>query len=94
MRRDLQLEDAEGLDCLPNSTIFEQLTLMEYEKNFTEAKVQDKGKGIMVEPEKPLKKKDQISFDEQEAIRLQDEFDEEERLAREKDEASIALTEE
>ncbi|GKC47479.1 hypothetical protein Tco_1065201, partial [Tanacetum coccineum] len=32
MRRDLQLEDAEGVDCLPNSTIFEQLTLMGYEK--------------------------------------------------------------
>ncbi|GKB96657.1 retrovirus-related pol polyprotein from transposon TNT 1-94 [Tanacetum coccineum] len=28
VRRDLQLEDAEGLDCLPNATIFEQLTLM------------------------------------------------------------------
>ncbi|GKD36335.1 hypothetical protein Tco_1251844 [Tanacetum coccineum] len=26
--RDLQLEDVEGVDCLPNSTIFEQLTLM------------------------------------------------------------------
>nr|GFA70481.1 hypothetical protein [Tanacetum cinerariifolium] len=25
---DLQLEDAEGVDCLPNDTIFEQLTLM------------------------------------------------------------------
>ncbi|GJT24638.1 hypothetical protein Tco_0894575 [Tanacetum coccineum] len=57
-------------------------------------KVQDKGKGIMVEPEKPLKKKDQISFDEQEAIRLQAEFDEENRLTREKDEANVALTEE
>ncbi|GKD28765.1 hypothetical protein Tco_1239543 [Tanacetum coccineum] len=31
-----------------------------------------------------MKKKDQISFDEQEAIRLQAEFDKEERLAREK----------
>ncbi|GJW22178.1 hypothetical protein Tco_0032800 [Tanacetum coccineum] len=34
-------------------------------------------KGIVIielEPEKPLKKKDQISFDEQEAIRLQAEF--------------------
>ncbi|GJW46289.1 hypothetical protein Tco_0077935 [Tanacetum coccineum] len=60
----------------------------------SQAKVQDKGKGIMVEPEKPLKKKDQISFDEQEAIRLQAEFDEEDRLAREKDEANVALTEE
>ncbi|GJY24194.1 putative ribonuclease H-like domain-containing protein [Tanacetum coccineum] len=32
IRRDFQLEDAEGVDCLPNSTIFEQLTLMGYEK--------------------------------------------------------------
>ncbi|GKD94993.1 hypothetical protein Tco_1374830 [Tanacetum coccineum] len=28
IRRDLQLEDAEDVDCLPNATIFEQLTLM------------------------------------------------------------------
>ncbi|GJY31193.1 hypothetical protein Tco_0414688 [Tanacetum coccineum] len=28
VRRYLQLEDAEGVDCLPNPTIFEQLTLM------------------------------------------------------------------
>ncbi|GJT74274.1 hypothetical protein Tco_1040999 [Tanacetum coccineum] len=28
VRRNLQLEDAEGDDCLPNATIFEQLTLM------------------------------------------------------------------
>ncbi|GKD13008.1 hypothetical protein Tco_1197415 [Tanacetum coccineum] len=28
VRRDLQLEDAEGADCLPNATIFEQLTLI------------------------------------------------------------------
>ncbi|GJZ12790.1 hypothetical protein Tco_0548020 [Tanacetum coccineum] len=32
VRRDLQLEDAEGVDCLPNATIFEQLTLMGYEQ--------------------------------------------------------------
>ncbi|GKG50730.1 hypothetical protein Tco_0538854, partial [Tanacetum coccineum] len=31
VRRDPQLEDAEGVDCLPNATIFEQLTLMGYE---------------------------------------------------------------
>ncbi|GJU79286.1 putative ribonuclease H-like domain-containing protein [Tanacetum coccineum] len=41
-----------------------------------------------------IKKKDQISFDEQEAIRLQPEFDEEVRLVREKDEANVALIEE
>ncbi|GJU87927.1 putative ribonuclease H-like domain-containing protein [Tanacetum coccineum] len=46
---------------------------------------QDKGKEIMIEePVKPMKKKDQISFDEETALKLQDEFDEEERLAREK----------
>ncbi|GKC48531.1 hypothetical protein Tco_1071276 [Tanacetum coccineum] len=32
VRRDLQLKDAEGVDCLPNATTFEQLTLMGYEK--------------------------------------------------------------
>ncbi|GJX55719.1 hypothetical protein Tco_0285616 [Tanacetum coccineum] len=28
VRRELQLEDVEGIDCLPNSTIFEELTRM------------------------------------------------------------------
>ncbi|GKD90885.1 hypothetical protein Tco_1366392 [Tanacetum coccineum] len=28
VRRDLQLEDANGVDCLPNATIFDQLTLI------------------------------------------------------------------
>ncbi|GJV99039.1 hypothetical protein Tco_1554291 [Tanacetum coccineum] len=32
VRRDLQLEDEEGVDCLPNATIFKQLALMGYEK--------------------------------------------------------------
>ncbi|GJU12201.1 uncharacterized mitochondrial protein-like protein [Tanacetum coccineum] len=32
IRRDLQLGDANGVDCLPNAAIFEQLTLMGYEK--------------------------------------------------------------
>ncbi|GKE81658.1 hypothetical protein Tco_1551658, partial [Tanacetum coccineum] len=32
VRRDLKLEDVEGIDCLPNSTIFEQLALIGYEK--------------------------------------------------------------
>ncbi|GJZ54970.1 hypothetical protein Tco_0610163 [Tanacetum coccineum] len=59
----------------------------------------DKGKGIMIEePVKPMKRKDQISFDKETALRLQAEFDEEERLAREKaekeKEANTALIEE
>nr|GEY79683.1 hypothetical protein [Tanacetum cinerariifolium] len=58
----------------------------------------EKGKGIMIqEPVKP-KKKDQIRLDEETAKRLQAEFDEEERLAKEKAkkerEANIALIEE
>ncbi|GJY68652.1 putative ribonuclease H-like domain-containing protein [Tanacetum coccineum] len=48
-------------------------------------KVQDKGKGIMVkEPKKPMKKKELIRLDEEIASKLQAEFDEEVRLAREK----------
>ncbi|GJZ66625.1 hypothetical protein Tco_0623321 [Tanacetum coccineum] len=56
----------------------------------SQEKVQDKVKGIMVEEPVKMNKKDQMSFDEQEAKRLQAEFDEEERLAREKDEANLA----
>ncbi|GJV81599.1 putative ribonuclease H-like domain-containing protein [Tanacetum coccineum] len=32
IRRDLQLEDAEGTECLPTATIFEELTRIGYEK--------------------------------------------------------------
>ncbi|GJW42035.1 hypothetical protein Tco_0070834, partial [Tanacetum coccineum] len=58
----------------------------------------DKGKGILIEePVKSTKKKDQIRLDEETALRLQAEFDEEERLAREsaqkEEEANIALIE-
>ncbi|GKF20642.1 hypothetical protein Tco_0069280, partial [Tanacetum coccineum] len=65
----------------------------------SQAKVQDKGKGKMVEePVKYMKKKDLIRLDEEIASKLQAEFDEEARLAREKaekeQEANVALTEE
>ncbi|GKE69698.1 hypothetical protein Tco_1527770 [Tanacetum coccineum] len=61
-----------------------------------------KVKGIVFqEPEKsvkPMKKKDQINFDEEVALKLQAEFDKEERLAREKakkeKQANIALIKE
>ncbi|GJS92370.1 hypothetical protein Tco_0799338 [Tanacetum coccineum] len=55
----------------------------------SQVKVQDKGKGIMVEEPLKMKKKDQMIFDEQEAIRLQTKFDEDERLTREEEEANI-----
>ncbi|GJY63886.1 hypothetical protein Tco_0465346 [Tanacetum coccineum] len=63
-------------------------------KSLSSQQSQDKGKGILIEP---VKKKDQILLDEETALNLQAEFDEEERLAREKaekeQEANIALIE-
>ncbi|GJZ92169.1 hypothetical protein Tco_0664234 [Tanacetum coccineum] len=53
--------------------------------------LKDKGKGIMVEEPLKMKKKDQVLFDEQEAIRIQAQFDEEARIARKKEEADAAL---
>ncbi|GKA67333.1 hypothetical protein Tco_0767141, partial [Tanacetum coccineum] len=58
----------------------------------------DKGKVKMVEPEKPLKKKDQIAMDEEVArnlqAQLQAELEDEERISRLKEEkANIALLE-
>ncbi|GKA42467.1 hypothetical protein Tco_0735127 [Tanacetum coccineum] len=59
----------------------------------------DNGKGMMIEEHvKPMKKKVQIMLDEEVALKLQVEIDDEERLAREKakkeKEANIALSEE
>ncbi|GJW89477.1 hypothetical protein Tco_0164817 [Tanacetum coccineum] len=59
---------------------------------------QDKGKAKMIEFEKPLKKKDQIMYDQEVALnlqaQLQAELEEEERLTRQKEEeANIALIE-
>ncbi|GJY44951.1 hypothetical protein Tco_0433164 [Tanacetum coccineum] len=56
----------------------------------SQVKVQDKGKGIMEEHEKPIKKKDQIRHDEEVAQRLQGqmqaELEEEDRLVRQREE--------
>ncbi|GKD66658.1 hypothetical protein Tco_1308766, partial [Tanacetum coccineum] len=61
--------------------------------------VKDKGKGIMIEHEVPLKRKDQIALDEQIAKDIQAKLDaellEEQKLARkqQEEEANIALIE-
>ncbi|GJZ55494.1 putative ribonuclease H-like domain-containing protein, partial [Tanacetum coccineum] len=56
----------------------------------SQSQVKDKGKGIMVEPKVPLKKKDRVALNEEMArnleARLQAELIEEERLARQKEE--------
>ncbi|GKE19870.1 hypothetical protein Tco_1431382, partial [Tanacetum coccineum] len=41
VRRDLQLEDAEGIECLPNADIFEQLALMGFVQVFLDKQVGD-----------------------------------------------------
>ncbi|GJZ09961.1 hypothetical protein Tco_0544244, partial [Tanacetum coccineum] len=58
----------------------------------------DKGKEKMIESEKPLKKKDQITYDQEVALnlqaQLQAELDKDERISRQKEkEANIALIE-
>ncbi|GKF34521.1 hypothetical protein Tco_0107721, partial [Tanacetum coccineum] len=72
-------------------------------KTFSSSQLQlpqakDKGKAKMVEPEKPLKKKDQIKMDEEVArnlkAQLQVELEEEERISRlNKEKSNIALLE-
>ncbi|GJW37295.1 putative ribonuclease H-like domain-containing protein [Tanacetum coccineum] len=77
-----------------NMTVDEVTTKVSAATTTTTAIISTPKKGIVItklEPEKPLKKKDQISFDEQEAIRLQAEFDEVERLARDVDEVKCSL---
>ncbi|GJX38219.1 hypothetical protein Tco_0251522 [Tanacetum coccineum] len=60
--------------------------------------IKDKGKAIMIEPEVPLKKKDQVALDEDLARNLQAQLEteliEEERIVRKKEkEANVALIE-
>ncbi|GKE15623.1 hypothetical protein Tco_1423200, partial [Tanacetum coccineum] len=75
------------------TTIADELILAQTLIEIKAAKPKDKGKAKMIESEEPLKMKlkDQVLFDEQKAIRLQAQFDEEERIAREKEEANAAL---
>ncbi|GJW31392.1 hypothetical protein Tco_0051424 [Tanacetum coccineum] len=72
----------------------EEITLAQALQELRTAKPKDKGKGKMVEPEpvKKFLKKYQIRLDEELAFKLQ--VEEEERHAREKYEANVALTEE
>ncbi|GKC76635.1 hypothetical protein Tco_1127409 [Tanacetum coccineum] len=58
----------------------DEITLAQALAELKSVKPKDKGKGIMVEEPLKMKKKDQINFDEQEAIRLQAKFDEEAKI--------------
>nr|GEY24841.1 hypothetical protein [Tanacetum cinerariifolium] len=86
----------------PTTTIIanvdDELTLEKALIVIITAKPKDKGKAKMIEPEKPLKNKDQIALDEEVARKLEAEIrakiEEEERIAMEKDEANKAVIEE
>ncbi|GJT13164.1 hypothetical protein Tco_0860206 [Tanacetum coccineum] len=75
----------------------EEITLAQALKALKTLKSKDKGKGMLIEPMEPMKKKYLIRLDEEVALKLHAEFDEEERLVREKAEkeqkANIALIE-
>ncbi|GJS69063.1 hypothetical protein Tco_0701904 [Tanacetum coccineum] len=78
-----------AIDSATTTTVVE-LTLTQTLIEIKAAKPKDKGKAKIIEPEKPLKKKDQIMYDQEVVVnlqaQLQAEFEEEERLARQKEE--------
>ncbi|GJY56637.1 hypothetical protein Tco_0455752 [Tanacetum coccineum] len=80
------------------ATTVDDITLAQVLKEMKSTKPKKKGIVIQeLEPMKPMNKKDLIRLDEETALNLQAEFDEEERLAREKakkeEETNIALIE-
>ncbi|GJW94662.1 hypothetical protein Tco_0174334 [Tanacetum coccineum] len=60
--------------------------------SLTQSQEKGKGKEILIKEPKALKRKHQLFLDEEEAKRLQVEFDEEERLARDQEEEQEELT--
>ncbi|GJX98573.1 hypothetical protein Tco_0355592 [Tanacetum coccineum] len=79
-------------------TTVDELTRAQTLIEIKAVKPKDKGKAKMIEPEEPLKKKDQIMYDQEVALKLQTELqaelEQEEKLERQKeDEANIALIE-
>nr|GEY81837.1 hypothetical protein [Tanacetum cinerariifolium] len=89
------IEDLEGTTTattlqISNDDVTLAQTLIEIKAAKPKARgAKDKGKGIIVKPEKPLKKKDQIALDEEVARNLEAQMkakmEKEERIAREKD---------
>nr|GEY05542.1 hypothetical protein [Tanacetum cinerariifolium] len=94
----VNVEDSVALTTTTTVDVDDELTLAKTLIAIKAAKLKDKVKEKMIEPKKPLKKKDQISLDEEVARKLKAEMkakmDEEERIAREKNEANKAIIEE
>nr|GEX85746.1 hypothetical protein [Tanacetum cinerariifolium] len=92
------VEDSAAPTTATNADVDDELTLAKTLIVIKAAKTKDKGKAKMIEPRKPLKKKDQITLDEEVASKFEAEkrakMEEEERIARAKDEANRAVIEE
>nr|GEU44802.1 hypothetical protein [Tanacetum cinerariifolium] len=96
---DVKLTTAAATPQISKDDVTLAQTLIEIKEAKPRARgAKDKGKGIMVEPEKTLKNKDQIALDEEVARKLKAQMkakmEEEERVSREKDEANIDVIEE
>ncbi|GKB63054.1 hypothetical protein Tco_0919240, partial [Tanacetum coccineum] len=80
------LEEMKSINPKQKGVVIQELdeSITTKSSQLSSQKSQDKGKGILIEPVKPMKMKDQIRLDEETALNLQAEFDEEERLTREK----------
>ncbi|GJS85567.1 hypothetical protein Tco_0752108 [Tanacetum coccineum] len=88
------VEDSAAPTTIEEITLAQTLTPQEVQPSISK----DKGKGIIIDPEVPLKRKDQIALDEQIARDIQAKVDakliEEQQLARkQEEEANIALIE-
>nr|GEU91738.1 hypothetical protein [Tanacetum cinerariifolium] len=92
------VEDSATPTTATTADVDDELTLAKTLIVIKAAKPKDKGKAKMIEPEKPLKKKDHNALDEEVARRLEAEMkaelEKEERIAREKAEANRVVIEE
>ncbi|GJQ90958.1 hypothetical protein Tco_0002097 [Tanacetum coccineum] len=79
-REEKALEALKTLKPKVKGIVFQESSTTTTKTTISSQQSHDKGKGIMIEHVKPMKKKDQISFDEEIAKKLQAEFDVEERL--------------
>nr|GEW91486.1 hypothetical protein [Tanacetum cinerariifolium] len=88
------VEDIAAPTTATTADVDDELTLEKTLIAIKPAKPKDQGKAKMIEPEKPLKKKDQIALDEEVERKLEAEMrakmEEEKRIAREKDKATRA----
>ncbi|GKC87672.1 hypothetical protein Tco_1148321 [Tanacetum coccineum] len=90
-----KLDDSTASEAVTIASVEEPKRVRNIYKSHNHQFTKDKGKGIMIEPEVPLKRKDQVALDEQMARDVQAQLDakliEEEKLARKQEEETTSL---